>query len=205
MCKHYFTLLLSCLFLPVLMQAQQKASNTAAVKAGNNDSTLFGDIHYRYHVNIFNTDEIFETLPNAILIIYKLVNGRTIIIVRDSIHSMQGQNESIDFNNDKIKDLLIFHSTGARANPTYYLYLLDYKTHAVTRVKGFEALPNPYPDNVNNIIVSTGLSGTNHYSFYRIRNNKLINLGHSFDEEPGDTLTYPNAIRAIIKERNKKE
>ena len=107
----------------------------------------------------------------------------------------------LDFNNDKIKDVLVFCSNGARANPRYHLYLTDIKNHKLIRVKNFEELPNPDLDTVNNIITSIGLSGENYYKFYRIdTNNKLINLGHSFKENTIDTAQYEKAIRQILKE-----
>jgi len=99
------------------------------------------------------------------------------------------------------KDILVFYYTGARANPTYHLYLSDPKNHKLIYVKGFEELPNPDLDLTHNIIISIALSGTNHYSFYRITpKNKLINLGHSFDSDLDDSIKYENAIRKILKE-----
>ena len=106
-----------------------------------------------------------------------------------------------DFNNDKVKDVLVFYYTGARANPTYHLYLSDIKNRQLIRVKGFEDLPNPDLDTTHNIIESIALSGTNYYSFYRINsNNRLINLGHDFDEDPKDSTQYEKALRQILKE-----
>jgi len=107
-----------------------------------------------------------------------------------------------DFNNDKIKDVLIFYSTGARANPTYHLYLTDKKNRKLIRVTGFEKLPNPSLDRTNNIITSIGLSGTNYYSFYRINmKNRLVNLRHSYEENPSDSTQYEKAIRQILRSR----
>ncbi|HKC35314.1 MAG TPA: hypothetical protein VKB95_04600 [Chitinophagaceae bacterium] len=105
-----------------------------------------------------------------------------------------------DFNNDKRKDVLIFYYTGARANPTYHLYLADFRNRELIRVKGFEKLPNPDLDTTNNIIISIALSGANYYSFYRInKGNKLINLEYSFTENHGDSTQYVRAIRKIRK------
>ena len=105
-----------------------------------------------------------------------------------------------DFNNDNVKDIILFYYTGARANETYHLYVTDKRRQKLIRVKGFEELPNPMLDTTNNIITSIALSGTNYYSFYRIdAKNKLINLGHSFEENPNDSSQYEKAIQQILK------
>ena len=81
------------------------------------------------------------------------------IVFKDSLSCMFTDIRFEDFNNDGIKDVLVFHYTGARANPTYYLYLVINKSHNLIRVKGFENLPNPSLDTKLNIITSVGLSG----------------------------------------------
>ena len=107
-----------------------------------------------------------------------------------------------DFNNDKVKDVLVFCYTGARANPTYHLYLVDIKRKSLKYVRGFEELPNPELYTSNNIITSLALSGTNYYSFYRINSkNKLINLGRSFEADIGDSTKYEKAMQQILKNR----
>jgi len=108
----------------------------------------------------------------------------------------------MDFNNDKIKDLLFFYYTGGRSNPTYHLYLVDTMRHKLTYVKGFEDLPNPFLDSTNNIITSGVLYADRiAYSFYRITNNHLINLGHPIDTDWNDSTEYENAIKQILKEK----
>jgi len=73
-------------------------------------------------------------------------------------------------------------------------------------VKGFENLPNPGMDSVYNVISSLRLSGRNYYSFYKINGrSQLINLGHGYMEQPGDSSQYEQAIRAIIMDRRKRE
>ena len=106
-----------------------------------------------------------------------------------------------DFNNDKVKDVLVFYYTGARSNPTYHLYLTDLKNHNLIGVKGFEELPNPDLDSSNNIITSIALSGSNYYTFYRIiSKNKLINLGHDYEDNPNDSTQYEKTVQQILKE-----
>ncbi|MFL5740215.1 MAG: XAC2610-related protein [Flavisolibacter sp.] len=163
--------------------------------------TLFGDNTYKLTLHIFDTANDYDAeRKNAVLTFSRLNGNQTEIFFRDSMFSMYPNIDFQDFNNDKVKDILIFYYTGARANPTYHLYLTDLKNRKLIRVKGFEELPNPDLDTTHNIIESIALSGTNYYSFYRINsNNRLINLGHSFGENPKDSTQYERALRQIIK------
>ena len=164
--------------------------------------TLFANNSYKLHLHIFDTANSDESTNNARLVFSKQEKNQRKIFFRDSIYCMHPDIEFRDFNNDKIKDVLIFYSTGARANPTYHLYITDLKHHRLIRVNGFEELPNPDLDTTNNIITSIGLSGTNYYSFYRIDSkNKLINLGYSFEEDRADSTQYDRAIKHILKKQ----
>ena len=161
---------------------------------------LFGDSSYRLTLHIFDTNYYDAEKNNAVLTFDKQEKNQKNVFFRDSMFCLYPGIGFKDFNNDKVNDVLVFYYTGARANPTYHLYLSDSKNHRLIRVRGFEGLPNPYLDTTNNIITSIALSGTNYYSFYRIdAKNKLINLGHSFDENPNDTTQYEKAIRQILK------
>ncbi len=140
-------------------------------------STLFGNKNYHFSLHIFAPTESDEDKYNAVFTFYKFTNQKKVIIRRDSLYCMNDDIDFMDFNNDGVKDLLVFHSTGARANPTYYLYLIDNKNLQLIPVLHFEDLPNPYLDSPANIIVSVGLAGSNYYSFYRLsKTNKLITL-----------------------------
>jgi len=163
--------------------------------------TLFDD--YQLTLHIFDTTNNYDAQSkNAILTFSRQKADQTQVFFRDSIFCMYPDMDFIDFNNDKIKDVLVFYYTGARANPTYHLYLTDVNNRKLIRVKGFEDLPNPNLDTTNNVIESIALSGTNYYSFYRISSNsKLISLGHSFYENPKDSTQYEKALRQILKEQ----
>lgn len=166
----------------------------------DNSVTLFGDSSYKLTLHTFDTANNFDAERyNAVLTFAKQEKSKIHIYFIDSIFCMHPTIEFQDFNNDKVKDVMIFCYTGARANPTYHLYLTDLKNRRLTRVKGFESLPNPSLDTSNNIITSVALSGTNYYRFYRISsNNTLINL-YQFEEDPEDTTQYEKAIRQIRK------
>jgi hypothetical protein len=167
----------------------------------------FKDSSYQLNVHIFNTDASSEDEINSV-ITYNLVNqGKTKQIFQDSFYCMDnGYMLRQDFNNDHIDDILIFCSSGARANPTYHLFLADAIRHKLTYVKGFEELPNPSMDPVYNVITSLALSGTSDYRFYQINSKKkLIRLGHGYKERDNDSTQYERAIRAIIVDRQRRE
>jgi hypothetical protein len=166
------------------------------------DSTLILFGNYQLKLHIFDTANNYDAqTKNAILTFSRQKGGQTKVFFRDSMFCMYPDMAFTDFNNDKAKDVLVFYYTSARANPTYHLYLTDVNNRRLIRVKGFEDLPNPHLDTTNNVIESIALSGTNYYSFHRINsNNKLINLGHSFYENPTDSTQYEKALRQILKE-----
>jgi hypothetical protein len=210
MCNYMRTLLL--VSFPLLLSAfwldkQQTSSDETTLKLQtkiHTDSTvtLFGDSSYKLTVHIFNSTNYGEGTSNAVVTFRKQDKMGLKIFFCDSVYCMYPDIDFYDFNNDKTKDVTIFHYTGGRANPTYYLYLIDLKNRRLIRVKGFEELPNPDLDTTNNIIGSIALSGTSgYYSFYRINSkNKLIALGHGFENDPNDSTQYEKAVRQIQKE-----
>ena len=165
--------------------------------------TLFGDNSYKLTLHIFDTTNNYDAdRNNAVLTFSKQDRNQIKDLFHDSMFCMYPDIDFKDFNNDKIKDVLVFYYTGARANPTYHLYLTDLKNHNLIRVKGFEELPNPGLDTTNNIITSIALSGNNYYTFYRINSKKkLINLGHGYEDNPNDSTQYERVVRQILKEK----
>jgi len=162
----------------------------------------FRDTSYKLRFYIFDTENGHEDSANSTITFYRSHKGIGRIIFTDSFYCMYNSIEHMDFNNDKIKDLLFFYYTGGRSNPTYHLYLVDTMRHKLTYVKGFEDLPNPFLDSTNNIITSGVLYADRiAYSFYRITNNHLINLGHPIDTDWNDSTEYENAIKQILKEK----
>ena len=164
--------------------------------------TLFGDNSYKLALHIFDTSNVYdEEKNNAVLTFSRLSGNQKEIFFSDSMFCMYPDIDFQDFNNDKVKDVLVFYYTGARANPTYHLYLTDLKNHNLIRVKGFEELPNPDLDTANDIIISIALSGSNYYTFYRINSkDKLINLGHGYEDNLNDSTQYERTVRQIMKE-----
>ena len=162
---------------------------------------IFGDTSYKLTLTTFDSTTQDPDSFNAILTFYRQFQNETITFFKDSLYCMYPNIEFQDFNNDQVKDVLVFNYTGGRSNPTYYLYLVNEKENSLIRVNGFEQLPNPDLDSTNNIITSIALSGANHYAFYRINNHgNLINLQHDFFENPKDSTQYSNAIKQILNE-----
>jgi len=166
----------------------------------------FSDSSYRLNVHIFNTSTSSQDEINSVITYNYVRNGKTKQIFRDSFFCTDYYIERQDFNNDHVKDILVAnYPGGARANPTYHLFLVDKTRHKLTYVKGFEKVLNPGFDTVYNIISSLRLSGKNYYSFYRINAKKrLISLGHGYtDRQDRDTSQYERAVRAIIMDQQK--
>jgi hypothetical protein len=113
----------------------------------------------------------------ALTFIHKQSVGEKVLF-KDSLSCQRELFDYGDYNNDGVKDFMIFHFDGARANAHYYLYLIDNKNHRLIHVKGFEKIPNAGLDTINSIIFGMALYGGNiDYSFYRINNQfKLIQL-----------------------------
>jgi len=177
--------------------------------APTSDTTWFpfSDSSYRLNVHIFNTNALSEDEINSVITYSHVRNGKTKQIFRDSFFCTDYYIERQDFNDDHVKDILIAnYPAGARANPTYHLFLVDKSRHKLIYVKGFEKVLNPGFDTVYNIISSLRLSGKNYYSFYRINAKKrLIGLGHGYTDRQGrDTAQYERAVRAIIMDQQKR-
>lgn len=50
-------------------------------------------------------------------------------------------------------------------------------------------------------ITSIALSGNNYYAFYRItKENKLITLGHGYEDNANDSTQYERTVRQILNE-----
>jgi hypothetical protein len=199
-----FTLCFNNILLPKDKGATAKfapgRSKSATIGYADITVTLFGDTSYKLTLHVFDSVTDDPEINNSVLTFYKKEKNNVKIFFRDSMYCYYTDITFIDFNSDQIKDVVIFYFTGARANPTYHLYLTDKKNKKLIRIKGFEELPNPILDSTNNIIESVALSGSNYYSFYRInKQNKLINLGHDFAEDPQDSTQYDRAIQQILR------
>lgn len=97
-----------------------------------------------------------ETLKNSIFRFEKVVNGKEIEVFSESLFSSAKDVKFEDFNNDKVRDILIQNISDVRSNWTYYLYLVDVKANKLKKVIGFQEIKNPRY-NQNSISLKTML------------------------------------------------
>jgi len=113
------------------------------------------------------------------------------------------ETKKADFNGDGVADFLILKGTGARgSNELYYLFLAGPKAKTLTRVKGFDDLPNPTYHSKYQVVTSYSFAGKNYYSIYRMaEGNKLVQVGNSFEDSfDGDEKILNAKIVAALKQ-----
>ncbi|WP_316845276.1 XAC2610-related protein [Pedobacter psychrodurus] len=148
--------------------------------------------------------ESFDDIRNANIYFGKSSKNADKIFWKENIDMRQITDNITyeDYNNDAIKDLLIFEDTGARGGNSFYnLYLINPKNHTLTKVKDFDKIVNPSYNKKYKIIVSYGLTGTNYYQLYRL-DKKLTpyEIGDSFEDT--ENLDLDKKITSILKKGN---
>lgn len=108
-----------------------------------------------------------------------------------------------DFNNDGVKDLLIFEDNGARSSNSFYnLYLINLAKHSLTKVKNFNQIVNPSYYNRHKVILSYAFAGENYYSIYRLNaTNKPYKIGDGFKDT--DDLDLDKKIAEVLRKNQK--
>lgn len=134
---------------------------------------------------------------NSILVIEQNLKNRKSVILKDSIFSSVQEIKFADFNNDKMKDVLVQNISDVRSNWTYYLYLYNPKTNSFKRVKGFEEIKNPKYNSKDNIVESYVVSGQNWIGFYKIKNNIAVDLKIEIENGEYFDRDYEKAIKKI--------
>jgi hypothetical protein len=153
--------------------------------------TLFKDTTLKLRIRSISLDSDKEGVYNTSIVLA----ADNYPVYSDSVYSMSFDMQLKDFDNDDQKDLLIFHSSGGRANPTFHLYFLKPNDRRLIKLDGFEFLPNPDLD--GDIITSTALAGKSYiYKFYRISSYRLLMLD-SFVTSAGDTLMYQRRMKLL--------
>ncbi len=152
-----------------------------------NDSTLtiFNSKNYQFVLTILDPGSSNEERPNAQVLIKHFFPGEENIIMYKPVFCQYRSIVLKDFNNDGVKDILVLHTSSARSNLSYYLYLVTHKKRSFIPVFGFEELLNPEIDKKTGIITSTALYGNKQsFSFYKIsKTGKLVKTGRSYEEE----------------------
>jgi hypothetical protein len=122
------------------------------------------------------------------------------LLFTDSLFCSHLSIELEDVNGDTFPDLKIFQSTGARANETFNLYLFQRDGGGFKKVTGFEQWPNMTPTKSKGILVSTILTGTVGYHFFRINDSgELIDLNVSEEDSNLDGKEYLRGLRKARK------
>lgn len=153
--------------------------------------------------NFEDESEGYDGEKNSILIINQKLNGKNSILVKDSIFSLVQKIKFQDFNNDKIKDILVQNISDVRSNWTYNLYLYHPKTNTFSKVIGFDKIKNPTYNSKYNLIESHVNSGTNWAAFYKIKNNKIHNyhIEITDDGSAKSEKEYKKAIKKITEKK----
>ncbi|WP_144371944.1 XAC2610-related protein [Pedobacter xixiisoli] len=196
----YFTLLLST----VTLVAQEKVFHQPNAKGDWRYIYPFVDKTYVVAIQ-HGIKEGEEDALKTTNIYFGKVGKTDKIFWKEELQMLLTQNSVSyeDFNDDGIKDVLIFERNGARgANAFFNLYLLNPTNHTVKKVVGFNRIVNPNYNKKHKVIVSYGLAGEDFYtSIYRIdNNNKPYQIGKTFKET--DDTDVDQKIADILR-RNK--
>lgn len=172
------------------------AQNTTIIKC----DSIYKDKGITIKLVNFETEKDgYENEKNSILIINQKLNNKNLVLIKDSIFSSAQKIEFKDFNNDKVKDILVQNISDVRSNWTYNLYLYNPKTNNFKKVIGFEEIKNPSYNSKHNIIESHVVSATNWAAFYKIKNFKVYdyNIEINDDGSSKSEKEYRKAIKKI--------
>jgi hypothetical protein len=121
-------------------------------------------------------------------------------LLTDSIFCSYLYVEFKDINTDGFKDVLVYQSSGARANETFNLFLYIPRENKFKKVDGFNDWPNLNTTELKGILVATILTGTVEYRFFRITDSaKLKDLGIFEEDLKLDGKSYKKGIGRVKK------
>jgi len=170
----------------------------------NCDTVYFGK-GYKLTLKKFDSTNEDETKLNTVFSFQKSTNGQYSEIFRDSIFNKVQNVELEDFNNDKIKDILVQNFSDVRSNWTYYLYLVDTTHDSLKKIKGFEKIKNPSYVSKYDLIDNYVVSGTNWTSFYKITGDTVFDFeiviyaDPSLENDSKYDRDYKKAIKTILE------
>jgi len=170
----------------------------------NCDTVYFGK-GYKLTLKKFDSTNEDETKFNTVFSFQKSTNGQYSEIFRDSIFNKVQDVELEDFNNDKIKDILVQNFSDVRSNWTYYLYLVDTTHDSLKKIKGFEKIKNPSYVSKYDLIDNYVVSGTNWTSFYKITGDTIFDFeiviyaDPSLENDSKYDRDYKKAIKTILE------
>jgi len=174
----------------------------------NCDTVYFGK-GYKLTLKKFDSTNEDETKFNTVFSFQKRTNGQYSEIFSDSIFNKVHDVKFEDFNNDKIRDILIQNFSDIRSNWTYYLYLIDTTHERLKKIKGFEEIKNPSYVSKYDLVDNYVVSGTNWTSFYKIKGDTILDFeiviyaDPSVEDDSKYEREYKKAIKTILaREKN---
>jgi hypothetical protein len=138
---------------------------------------------------------------NTILEIQQITKNKTRTLIKDSIFSKAQKIEFADFNNDRIKDVLVQNISDVRSNWSYNLYVYDPKETRFRKVTGFEKIKNPVYNSQHDIVESYIVSGNDWVCFYKIVDLKVYDYQIEIEDrhDDGFDIDYKNAMDKILR------
>lgn len=173
--------------------------------------SVYKNKRYRLTIRCFDSIGTDETISNNILAIDKYTNGEFIEIFRDSIFGKSQEVRFEDFNNDKVRDILVENFFDVRGNSTWYLYLVDTLHDRFKKIKGFEDIKNPEYLPQYNLVDNYVMSGQNWTGFYKIIADSVKDFGMVIYDDQAQNGSgtynkeYKKAIRSILKSEAKRK
>lgn len=179
----------------------KNAATGAAGRFNKYDTTVsWSGEAYKLSISIRPVSGFDQDSKNGLFTIIRIRDHHKMI--SDSIGCMIPSFDFRDYNGDGVKDILVYHFHGARANTAYHLYLADTKNKTFKKVIGFEQLPNTQIDS-NKIITSCALYGRIGYSFYVITKDlRVKKLGKTVETAPNEdsgalTREYKRVVKLV--------
>jgi hypothetical protein len=136
--------------------------------------------------------------------------GKAIEIFRDTVECTVPVIEFVDYNNDKVKDILIQNDSDVRSNWTYNLFLFNKDISSLQKIKGFNEIKNPNYLPQYGLIDNMVMSGRNWTSFYKIDGDTIKDFGiiiYDGEDENGVNSyveDYMRAIKNILKREGRR-
>lgn len=157
---------------------------------------------YKLTLSLFDTTNRDQTYSNTLFTLSKLTNGQYLPIYSDSISNELQEIQFADFNNDNVKDILVYNLSDVRSNRTYFLYLVDLDQNKLKKIKGFEQIKNPRYLRQYDLIDNYVVSGQIWTSFYKINGDTIKDFDIIvYDNQTSDGSydhEYKKAIKSIL-------
>jgi hypothetical protein len=162
---------------------------------------------YKLTLNSFNDSTENEKINNTVLQFYIMTDRNDVCVNEDSVYVFRNMVKFEDYNNDKIKDVLVHNYSDARSNRTYYLFLLDTVNDKFIKVKGFEDIKNPTYNEDFMIITSDVISGIPWVGFYVILADTIYNPQIYFYDKTNmeSSFNYALEFNRAINELTKRK